>query len=266
MHKGKSQIPILQNKFLFWCFLSTQGIPVVPILAHTSNGELREHPSPGVLAAQKVFFVKPIGEMCGIEAHLLQVRDGRFLEGEREIPLSFFLENDRDFIFQPLIENHPDIRILNPNTLNTMRVVTCRSDKGELSLWDPGMLRIGRVDSNVDNFAKGGVGVGIDENGHLESHGFSHDKELNYTRMDRHPDSGISFAGRPIPFYAESVKLVMNAHRLFPTLETIGWDVAITKDGPLLLEGNHCWDIEMLQVVHHKGSAHRFREVFKQNP
>ena len=43
-------------------------------------------------------------------------------------------------------------------------------------------------------------------------------------------------------------------------LEVLG--VAVTPDGPLLLEGNHNWDMEMLQIVHHKGATARFRDVY----
>ena len=81
--------------------------------------------------------------------------------------------------------------------------------------------------------------------------------------MESHPDSGLTFDGREIPFYGKVVELVTSAHKLFDTLQTIGWDVAVTSDGVYLLEGNHCWDIEMLQVVHGKGSAERFRALFR---
>ena len=80
--------------------------------------------------------------------------------------------------------------------------------------------------------------------------------------MECHPDSHLAFKGREIPYYKDVVDLVKNAHKLFGTLQTVGWDVAVTSDGAFLLEGNHCWDIEMLQVVHGKGSASRFGEIF----
>jgi hypothetical protein len=36
--------------------------------------------------------------------------------------------------------------------------------------------------------------------------------------------------------------LVFRAARLFLPLRTIGWDVAIAPDGPILMEGNAYWD------------------------
>ena len=73
----------------------------------------------------------------------------------------------------------------------------------------------------------------------------------------------MPFEGYPVPFYAESVELALKAHALFPRLLTVGWDVAVTQDGPMLVEGNHDWDIEMLQVVHQKGAVGRFREIYR---
>ena len=264
--RGKSLIPILQDKFLFWCFMDANGIPVVPVLAHTACGEIFEHSSAGAIARHTRFFVKPAGEMCGSDARPVTAKDGKLYEGGRETSLAAIASSGANLVFQPFVENHPDIKAFNPGTLNTMRFVTCRNRQGGLEPWDPGMMRIGRAGSTVDNFAKGGIGVGIDPEGRLEKYGFSHDKELNYVKMERHPDSGIAFEGRPIPFYHDAVALALKAHALFPTLDAIGWDVAITSDGPLLLEGNHTWDIEMLQVVHRKGSAARFKEIFGESP
>ena len=84
---------------------------------------------------------------------------------------------------------------------------------------------------------------------------------LEYTvpRIMRNP---TVYPEIPIPFYRESVDLVLKAHKLFPSFQTVGWDVAVTPDGPLLLEGNHNWDMEMLQIVHHKRATARFREVY----
>ena len=124
------------------------------------------------------------------------------------------------------------------------------------------MLRIGRAGAAVDNFAKGGIGVGIGEDGRLMRFGYTHDREWRYSKMEEHPDSHIPFLGREIPFYREAAGLAMSAHRLFPSLRTVGWDVAVTPDGPVLIEGNHNWDMEMLQIVHRKGAAARFREIY----
>jgi hypothetical protein len=53
---------------------------------------------------------------------------------------------------------------------------------------------------------------------------------MSGTRYQGHPDTGVRFEGHAVPFYEEAVALC----RRF----LIGWDVAITPRGPLILEPN----------------------------
>ena len=260
---GTCPILLLQDKFCFWSFMDRHGIPVVPILAHTVGGKLvKGEEAIPKLRSRERFFAKPVAANCGSRASIVVVKDGDFTVDGEKISFDQLIEGGDDFIFQPVIENHADIKEINPSSLNTLRLVTCRRKDGTLELWGPGMMRIGRANATVDNFAKGGIGVGIDLSGRLKKYGYSHDWELNYGKTERHPDSKVLFEGRAVPFYAESVELALKAHALFPRLLTVGWDIAITPDGPMLVEGNHDWDIEMLQVVHHKGSAKRLEEIY----
>ncbi len=257
---GETQVPLLQDKYLFWSYLSHHGIPVVPVLAHTTNGEFYDFTG-GKLASLKGLFAKPAGELCGTGALSISIMDGAFIANGQKIDLRNMAKSG-DMIFQPIVENHPELKAINSCTLNTLRIVTCIAKNGTIELWDPGMIRIGRANANVDNFAKGGIGVGIDENGRLRRYGYTHDKNWCFHKTERHPDSGFVFDRMQVPFYADATKTALAAHKLFPTLKTVGWDVAITPTGPLLLEGNHNWDMEMLQVVHHKGSAARFKKIY----
>ncbi len=259
--EGNTLVPLLQNKYLFWSYLNRHGFPVVPVLAHTVHGEIYEF-SNRSLDSLTCFFVKATDELCGTGVYSVKLIGGKLFAGEQEIDIKE-LAKTHDYIIQPVIENHADIKMFNPTTLNTIRVVTCITPNGNIELWDLGMLRIGRTNGNVDNFAKGGIGVGIDETGKLKKYGYSHDKQYFYQKMDRHPDSQLIFEGHIIPFYKKTIELVIKAHSLFPNIQTIGWDVAITPNGPLLLEGNHNWDMEMLQIVHQKGAAPRFREIYR---
>ncbi len=262
MHDGCSPIHILQNKYCFWSFMERHGIPVVPVIAHTIGGTLFDSTPEGNLSALDRFFVKPVDGNCGTSACAVIVKDGCFYTDDHQLNLEAFVSQDREYIFQPIIENHPDIKALNHTTLNTLRLATCRTNEGKLELWDSGMLRIGRSGSDVDNFAKGGIGVGVDDKGCLKKYGYTHDEKLCYKKLECHPDSQVLFEGRKLPFYEDAVALVLKAHALFPKLQSIGWDIAITSEGPILVEGNHDWDMEMLQVVHHKGAAGRFKEIY----
>ena len=254
---------VMQEKFCFYVFLEKHGIPVIPVLARSVDGKIYDFTSKDrPLSSYDRLFIKLSNSLGGNGARILTKKDGRFYDKDQPVELDSLLNEKNDFIVQPVLENHNDIKALNPTSLNTLRIVTCRTKSGEYELWDPGMIRIGRRHAVIDNFTQGGMGVGLTEDGKLKRYGYSHDRNFEYFKMERHPDSQILFDGYEIPFYKEAVELLLKTHKLFPQLQTIGWDVAITEDGPVLVEGNHDWGIEMLQVVQHKGSAARLREIY----
>jgi hypothetical protein len=65
---------------------------------------------------------------------------------------------------------------------------------------------------------------------------------LGADRVERHPRTGEAVVGCAVPLWDETVALGVRATRAFAPLRTIGWDVAVTAGGPLLVEGNARWD------------------------
>ncbi|WP_428926472.1 sugar-transfer associated ATP-grasp domain-containing protein [Marinibacterium sp. SX1] len=61
---------------------------------------------------------------------------------------------------------------------------------------------------------------------------------LDARSIDSHPVSGRAFAGFALPFWDEARRMATEAHALFPEFGVIGWDVAFTEEGPLLIECN----------------------------
>ena len=56
---------------------------------------------------------------------------------------------------------------------------------------------------------------------------------------DKHPLTGFDFNSiKKIPYVPEAIEMVKKAALLIPDLRYIGWDVAITDNGPLIIEGN----------------------------
>jgi hypothetical protein len=49
-----------------------------------------------------------------------------------------------------------------------------------------------------------------------------------------------------------------------PGLRTIGWDVAITQQGPLLIEGNGAYDTDILQLAEDRGLRSQLRAALVQ--
>lgn len=252
---------LLVNKELFQIYFSSKGLPTVPTLGvHTVGGN---NGLPECLAHARAFFMKPVDGICGMSAHKVSVRDGRFFIKGHYVDLKALLAHGGTYLFQPIVRNHPDLRRLNPGTLNTVRVMTCWDKKNQdAALWCQPLLRVGREQGEVDNFFAGGLLIAIQADGTLGMWGVSHTKDKVFSKTRVHPDSGITFSGLPVPFFRETIALALEAQRQLPMIPSIGWDIAITETGPLLLEGQHDWDVVMAEIAHAEGQMARYREVY----
>ncbi|HTN08908.1 sugar-transfer associated ATP-grasp domain-containing protein [Agriterribacter sp.] len=138
---------------------------------------------------------------------------------------------------------------LSPSALNTVRLIT-QLYKGEVIII-AGRLRIS-INAKVDNVSAGNVIVPVDKaSGRVTGPGIYADitKPDEYT----HPVTGVHLIGFEIPFWSECVRLVTQAALRIPENCSIGWDVAVTNEGPLLIEGNHNWHYLSLQMPDKKG-------------
>ena len=72
----------------------------------------------------------------------------------------------------------------------------------------------------------------------------------SYLRYEVHLLAGAQVKGRTVPLWNEIKDLAIRAHAAFPHRAVIGWDIALTPEGPVLLEGNGNLDVMFLQRVH----------------
>ncbi|MBY0396350.1 MAG: hypothetical protein K2X91_07755, partial [Thermoleophilia bacterium] len=54
--------------------------------------------------------------------------------------------------------------------------------------------------------------------------------------------AGLPAAGARLPLWGDAVALVRRAAPVFLPMRCVGWDVALTPDGPVIVEGNMWWD------------------------
>ena len=97
-------------------------------------------------------------------------------------------------------------------------------------------LRVGCGGNHTDNVSAGGLKIGVKKDGTLTKFGF-YDKEHG-TKTTVHPDSRMVFEGYIVPFYNESIQVCKEFHSKLRGIHLIGWDIAITEEGPLFVEGN----------------------------
>jgi len=152
----------------------------------------------------------------------------------------------RDWLFQERLLPHRDlVELSGTHYLQTARVVSYLDPTGcvrVLFAW----LRIIAGNTAFDNFNFGASGnlVGTIDvaTGQLKHVLSAAPDGLGLIEFACHPRTGRPFAGFSVPYMPETHDLVTRAAHAFAPLRTVGWDVAITDDGPSLVEGNVTWD------------------------
>ncbi len=153
-----------------------------------------------------------------------------------------------DLILQPRIAMHPGLVPLSSGALATLRVITLREPDGNPSAWFPRFnLPIGGHAS--DNMRSGGGGIASAVDPASARLGPATGKEALGGSHDRHPDTGAAITGFTLPGLHDAMALARRAQAAMTGLPSIGWDIAITADGPLLVEANSGWGVLTIQRV-----------------
>lgn len=143
-------------------------------------------------------------------------------------------------VVEEYIVQHHELNALCGACVNTIRIVTISSNKQKV-VEDKNIdiayaaLRFGGGESIVDNFHSGGMTAAIDlTNGRLITNAI--DMEGNV--FQKHPKTGVEIKGFQIPLFFDAVNLVMDAIKENSIEGYLGWDLAITEDGPVVVEIN----------------------------
>jgi hypothetical protein len=198
-------------------------------------------------------FAKPVAGKGGTGARTISAD----LEGLQQIQ-----SDNEGTIVQEIVAQHPALASLNPASVKTIRIHTLLVDHNVES--HVAALRVGRQGQIVDNIAAGGLCVGIDmATGRLAR--FARTKpQFTTRRFDRHPDTGVAFDSITIPFWPEVLELVRRGAHAMSPLRSLGWDVAIAPDGPVVIEVNAAWDCAVFQLCQPLGATGLARHILAQ--
>jgi hypothetical protein len=93
--------------------------------------------------------------------------------------------------------------------------------------------------------------VGVDrETGKLMQYAWSSGIDEPVYTLERHPQTGVVFKDYQLPCYKEVVEMATSLHMLFQQFFMIGWDIGITPEGPVVVEGNNITTIYPFQVIY----------------
>jgi hypothetical protein len=240
----------VQDKDRFAQICASKGLPHVATLAVFDGGK-QTHPIMPFVPEAPTLWTKAL-RLKGGAGGAKWIRDGGAYRNKhgRVVPAASLAEEFRkqDCLVQPFIENHPDIARVSNDDLVALRIVTGMNEKGEaefvatLIALPYGVCSVGAILCSVDP-----------GNGRIIRHvALQGDKPIiqGDEPITLHPDTGTSIAGIVLPYWHESLDLVRRAHAgAFSRFAFLGWDVALTKDGPLLLETNSGWGAMFHQML-----------------
>ncbi len=135
------------------------------------------------------------------------------------------------YLLEEVITQHPKLNELYPKSVNSLRIFTFFDGKDSHLLQV--ILKIGNKEV-VDNFSSGGMYAFLDDNGTVMTPAI--DKDDNFYGV--HPTSKKQILGFKVPMFNEAIELALNAAKEIEQIKYIGWDIAITSNGPCIIEGN----------------------------
>jgi len=216
----------LGDKEEFYRFCCREGIPTVPLL-----DPLKPLP-------KKDLFIKPRVGKEGRGSEVWYYKNGYYKrsDGLKRSPAELHKEvsgyseglQENGMIIQPLMRPHKDLQVFYNRATPTIRILTYTDLKGRVTI-GPSMIRYNLKEAAItDNASTGGevapihIAEGTVEKPHLLQ----------------------------IPFWQESCEMVTLAHEKMKDRILIGWDILVTDNGPLMLEGNSQAGLTHIQKAH----------------
>ena len=176
--------------------------------------------------------IKPSIASHGNGVKKLYVKNGVVDEEGTKLK-DLLVDYGKNFLIQNLVKQHPVMNSLNPDSINTIRIVTYRKGMDVFVLY--AAIRIGRKGQIIDNESSGGISAKINMDGTIckFAYGAPGQDKIEMT------DSGIKLEGYQVPSFDKVIGVVKEQHLNLPFQDLVGWDICIDEEGdPVMLEWN----------------------------
>ncbi|MDP1663591.1 MAG: sugar-transfer associated ATP-grasp domain-containing protein [Methylobacter sp.] len=233
----------VQDKGHFAVICKRYDLPYIPTLAIYQNGR-QTTPDERFIPDKDCIWVKDITGSQRSGANQWRLRENLYHDNQgktqtpEELAKSWLL---RDCLVQPVLSNHPQLNCLSDGSLVDFRIITGIESNGQVHVITHLMTLPwgGFANRSFSILCK------LDEEGRVIC-AFTPKREP----VERHPETHALIAEVTIPFWPETLGLVKRAHQqAFSRFVFLGWDVAITPDGPVLIETNSGPDFFHHQLI-----------------
>lgn len=197
----------------------------VLVMSHSTKEQVREF-----VSKKDTLFCKLQSKSCGIGCERLKVSDFESFEALYDYLIA------KDFCtIEDNIEQHPALSNLYPNAVNSMRIITVLDAQGEAHCLYV-VQKMGLNGSIIDNNCLF-TPVDWEDTETLKYPAHSGDTPLGIIYTE-HPNTHVHLQGYQIPYAREAVQMCLKAAKVVPQIRYVGWDVAVTPNGPAIIEGN----------------------------
>lgn len=282
----------LLNKLVFKIYAERFGLPVPkfygvfdPMFGIAADGRPLQTAAQlkDVLAAiNDDFLLKPIGADRGRGIALGSYRPDGSVALVGEAPLTveqlarrlsgshFNLQEhvSDSWLIEERIRQHPFLDRYSADCTQTLRVVTFITKERKIVPVTT-IQKIAVRGAPIDNVGDSGMAALVNHTGvlgpayRLEKHGTA--------RFDHHPETGARIAGERLPNFDTAVALAVRAQAAVPQMRNLAWDIAITRESAVIIEGNSYWGWEGMQRNTRHGLLHgpfgeEVRELIAKGP
>ena len=180
-----------------------------------------------------------------IKAIAYQENDAVLTRFDDETLLLSAVLGEEPLVFESIVKQSAQFAAFNASSVNTVRFMT--------TLWPDGsariiatFIKIGRAGKCVDNAGAGDNGGNVDvcidtETGKTQ-YAILYEGWRNIKDIETHPDSDCPLNGVDIEHWNDIKEEVLKFQQAFPFCKAAGWDIAITDEGPVVIEVNDFWD------------------------
>jgi hypothetical protein len=257
---------LLSNKVASASYLAAYGLPTIPTIAVFAPGfamqgrnllrsrqELRSF-----LLSPEVYplFGKPVESLQSLGSIALFSCDPRECEVIDAVGNAISVETLVDdiekhysagYVFQELLSSHRDLAAAIGERLATVRIVTIATTN------EPKVFRAAwklPAGGNIaDNYWRSGnLLAGVDlETGRVRQVCSGTGFELR--NVTHHPDTGANLIGLTIPNWSDLKAVAIEGARLLRHFALVGWDIASTDNGAVIVEANESADMMLSQIA-----------------
>lgn len=259
---------IVDHKLAITTLLAGYGLPTIPTAALFAPG--RRYPAVTTLGtaddlaewlrrATYPLFGKAVSSNRSLGSASLVSFDAdadvvTLLSGERVAVATFCAEVAAKFaegyLLQPRVEPHPAAKVICGDRLACVRVMTINGAAGPEVL--RAVWKIPAGDNVADNFWRGNILCQIDlETGRVVR--AITGTGLACRQVETHPDTGATLTGIEVPGWAGIIDTAVAGAAALPDVPLIGWDIAATTSGAVIVEPNNTPDLFMVQLADRRG-------------